>query len=108
MANYILSRQATTDLTEIYYYYAFEKEEPTYADTLQDKLLKRFSWLADNPGIGHWKPSEEKSKSFRFLAVDSYYIVYRESNSGNIEISRIYHQSRNLQNLLLEEKKEQS
>lgn len=107
MSSYILSRQAARDLTEIYYYYAYEKEELIYAETLQDKLLEKFRWLADNPGVGHWKANEEKSKSFRFLGVDSYYIVYRESLSGNIEISRIYHQSRNLESLLLDERRGQ-
>ncbi len=93
MNRFRISRQADKDLEDIWIYLA--QIDPIAADTLIAKLLNRFPMLAKFPEMG--KSRNELLLELRSFPVKPYIIFYRWSEQL-IEIVRVLHQSRDIEN----------
>lgn len=87
--------QAENDLLEAWLYIA--KDNIKAADILLDELEERFFMLADNPLMGTLRPDIAPEFHF-FPTKNNYFIMYRPI-SGGIEIVRVLHIARDLQNM---------
>ncbi len=96
MKRFVLTQRAKQDVNEIWDYIATDNIEA--ADRVLDALDRAIVKLAKTPGIGHWR-EELTGKRHRFFLVHSYLIVYRPETKP-LQIIRILHASRDLQNTL--------
>ena len=97
MNRYRLSDLAKEELINIWMYIA--QDNPTAADQQLDTLHKKFQLLADNPGIGR-RRQEFSSDNLHSFPHDSYVIFYEPREKKSIEISRVLHETRNIETLL--------
>jgi toxin ParE1/3/4 len=86
--------QAEEDLIDIWIYIAEDKLSA--ADRLLDKIDAKISLLADQPRLGPARPDIELE--LRHFPVGNYLILYREI-AGGIEVVRVVHGARRLDNL---------
>lgn len=89
---------AEDDLLDIYDRIA--NEYPDKAAEFTDKLDKKIKNLASNPLLGRVTRDDKLSQyGYRFLVIGSYLVFY-VIRDKTIEIHRIIHGSRNLNNIL--------
>lgn len=91
MSRYRLSRQARSDLDDIWLYIA--PDSLTAADRLIDALLAKFQVLATQPGMGRMR--DELAASVRSFPVGSYVIFYRATQDG-IDVVRVLSRYRDI------------
>ena len=96
MKQIILSAPAKLDLLNIWDYISEDSSETT-ADNFIDRITEKFCLLATQPEMGRQRP--ELQLGLRSHAVFNYIIFYRISDSG-LEIVRVLHGSRDIDNLL--------
>ena len=88
MANYLLSRQAIKDLTEIWMYTC-----STWSDIQADKyyelLTGAFVTISNNPDLG--KSYDDVSIGLLGIRVGQHLIFYRMSKENQIQILRVLH-----------------
>ncbi len=88
MANYVLSRQAIEDLTEIWMYTC-----STWSDIQADKyyelLTGAFVTISNNPDLG--KSYDDVSIGLLGIRVGQHLIFYRMSKENQIQILRVLH-----------------
>jgi toxin ParE1/3/4 len=89
-----LSSQAQRDLDEIWLFIA--EDNPDAADRFHDLLLSKFLTLAGQPSIG--RSRRELQPNMYGFPVGNYVIFYRET-SQHIEIIRVLHGARDIENL---------
>lgn len=94
MANVKISAFAESDLREIWAYVA--ENNPSAADKLLKELLQKIRLLADNPELG--KERSEIVVNLRSLPVRKY-IVFYSLNEDAVEIYRVLHASRNIEEM---------
>jgi toxin ParE1/3/4 len=92
MAKYILTEPADTDLDEILSYVA--KENIDAALALNDKFTNRFEMLAENPKAG--RERKEFRHDARSFPEGNYLIICRLISPEDIEILRVLHGARDL------------
>jgi toxin ParE1/3/4 len=90
MADYRLSGKADEDLTEIYRF-SLERFGRARANAYLLALEERFTFLAENPALGHNIDMIRKGY-FRYEHV-SHSIFYTRKNAGTIIIVRVLHNS---------------
>jgi len=90
----IRSRQASTDLDDIWLHIALDN--PTAADRLIDRIVARCHRLADHPNLGPARP--EIAPDARALVVGDYLALYR-TKGADVEIVRVVHGARRLTGL---------
>jgi toxin ParE1/3/4 len=95
MAQFHLSRDAKTDLLEIWSYIAEDSFKS--ADKLLDKFEQTFEKLAEFPGIG--RARDELAQGIRSFPEGNYVILYKLMGSG-VEIHRIIHGARDISRLI--------
>jgi len=93
---FVLTRLAQRDLEEISAYVANDSVKA--ATRILDDLEAKIRALARNPGMGHAR-EDLADKRHRFFPTGSYLIVYR-SETKPLQILRILHASRDVQELL--------
>jgi toxin ParE1/3/4 len=96
MKRLVLTPLAAGDLNQIWDYIAEDSLEA--ADRVLDDIEQTLQQLAAHPGIGHLR-QDLADERHRFFPVHSYLIVYRTENDA-LQIIRILHASRDVQNLL--------
>ena len=94
---YILAPAAARELAGIWRYIKKESNQET-ADRVESVLRSKFTYLAEFPGAGHWRPDLTDAK-VRFFHVYSYLIVYRPE-AKPLQIVTILHASRDLTKIL--------
>lgn len=87
--------EAESDLDEIWWYIA--QDSPDNADRFLDRLQERFLALADFPKMGISR--DDIQAGLRSQPVGNYLIFYFPLADG-IEIVRVLHGSRDVENLL--------
>jgi toxin ParE1/3/4 len=96
MGLFILTEQAAADIDEIWEYIAESNIDA--ADRSIERLLEAMQKLADRPGMGRTR-SELADSRHRFWVENPYLIVYRV-DTDPLQIIRVLHGARNLENLL--------
>ncbi len=98
--NYTISVKAAEDLENIWLY-SFENWSFEQADRYINLIFDEIEYLADNPKTG--KDFSHIRDRYRCSKVKSHLIFYRQtSNSVDIEMIRILHQSMDIENRLAE------
>ncbi len=92
MNRFKISQQANIDLEDLWVY--FNDKDSLAADLLLTKVLNKFPMLAQFPEMG--KNRNDLSKGLRSFSVKPYIIFYKQMKDS-IEIVRILHQSRNIE-----------
>lgn len=93
MTRYRVSREAESDLDEIFLYWA-ERAGLEASDRLIDSITDRFWLLGEYPDAG--KPSDEMAAGVRCFPAGKYLIYYRRTR-GRTETLRIFHGARDQQ-----------
>jgi toxin ParE1/3/4 len=93
MNRYRLSRRAEQDLEDIWFYIA--QNDQVAADLLIAKILDKFPMLAKFPDMG--KKRDDFLEGLQSFPIKPYIIFYNRT-SDRIEIVRILHQSRDIEN----------
>jgi toxin ParE1/3/4 len=88
-----ISPRATSDLIEIWSYIA--DDSVANADAFIDRLYETIQLLAHNPGSGRHR--EELAPGIQSLPFGRYIIFYR-AVPGTIEIVRVLHSARDIEN----------
>ena len=99
MPNYYLTNQAVEDLSLIWEY-AVETWSETQADKYYNSLLDTCNTISQNPDLG--KNYEGITKYLFGLKISRHIIFYRKISSGQVEITRILHESMDLKTRILE------
>jgi toxin ParE1/3/4 len=94
MNSYRLLKAAEKDMEDLWFY--LSQRNGIAADRLVAKLFNRFPMLAQFPAMG--KSRDELSVGLRSFPVKPYVVFYMERPNG-IEITRIIHQSRDLEDI---------
>jgi toxin ParE1/3/4 len=92
---YRLSPQAKSELEAIGDYIA--EDSPANAERFIDRLTEKFFALGRNPRIGRARP--ELRSDLRSFPYGAYLILYRIIDGG-VEIVRVVHAARNLDDLV--------
>jgi len=97
VAGFRLTVKALQDVAEIVTY-LHREVSPTVANNAELKLFAVFNDLAELQAIGH-RRTELTSKNLLFQAAKPYVIVFRRLK-GNVEVTRVFHGSRDIKSLL--------
>lgn len=91
------SRFVDNDLLEIWEYIG--RDDQDAADRVIRAAFTTFNLIAANPSIGHSVPDFEDLRFFPVSSFRNYLVFYRQIPSG-IEIVRVLHGARNLDEIL--------
>lgn len=94
MAQLRISPRAISDLIEIWSYIADDSE--AHADGFVDKIHDAMELLARQPGLGRRR--DELAPGIQSFAVGRYIVFYRRV-TGAIEIVRVLHGARDIENI---------
>lgn len=95
MGQVIISPEAEADLLEIWDYIAQSNE--VAADRLLDSIDQKLTLLSDSPYVG--KERDDLSIELRSFPIKNYVIFYRPVDGG-IEVVRVLHGARDIENLI--------
>lgn len=95
MKHFRLALQAQIDLDDIWVFIAEDSVEA--ADRFHDLLLTKFLVIAEQPMIG--RSREDLRPELRGFVVGNYIIFYRNTLE-HIEIVRVLHGARDIENIL--------
>lgn len=98
MSRYVLTDEAKQDLLDIRQYLR-EEAGVRVALAVVRKITEAFLFLSRTPGAGHSR-EDLTTDAVKFWSVYSYMIVYNPT-SRPIEIVRMLHGARDLENILL-------
>ncbi|MGE3311308.1 MAG: type II toxin-antitoxin system RelE/ParE family toxin [Limisphaerales bacterium] len=98
MAEFRKSRLVDQDLLEIWLYIA--RDNPDAADRVIRAAETTFTTLAQSPDLGRLRKFGRRIRSFRVQGFSNYLVFYRETELGVVEIVRVLHGARNLEELL--------
>jgi len=96
MSGYVISREADSDLDDLWDYIAADSVDA--ADRLTAKLMDAFEALARHPGMGH-KRNDLTDYPVLFWPVGNYLVVYRTERS-RVEIVAVVHGARDIPTFL--------
>ncbi len=98
MANYIISRKAIDDLSDIWKY-TFDKWSVKQADQYYNQIIKAFESLSINPSLGKiYFQSDVLIKGYK---VRRHIIFYCFSKENNLLIIRILHEKMDVKNHII-------
>jgi toxin ParE1/3/4 len=98
MPKVIMRPRAKTDLLDIWHYIADDNEER--ADSFVDRVEEKIKNIASNPLMG--RSREELSDRLRSWPIKPYIVFYLPLSDG-VEVVRVLHGSRDIDNILFEE-----
>ena len=98
------SKNAKTDLQDIYEYIAYELFEPQYAKDQVERIMASVRKLEDMPmRFAVYKEEPWKSKGVRFVPVDNYLVFYLPNEDDKcISIVRIMYGGRDIKKQIVE------
>ena len=96
MSEFVLTQVAKADLLKIIEY--LEGDNPSAVLKVVDALDDAMQLLADNPGMGHFRP-DLTPQDVRFWSVLRYLVIYRRDTKP-LEIVRVLHGKRDVRRLL--------
>ena len=96
MKRSVFTPLAKQDVNDIWNYMADDSIEAV--DRVLDALDNAMITLAKSPGIGHWR-EVLTDKRHRFFLVYSYLVIYRHETKP-LQIIRVLHAARDVQNIL--------
>ena len=99
MVNYLLTKKAVEDLTNIWNY-TFDQWSEQQADNYYEMLISNFEEIANNPKLG--KKYEGIKADLLGLQTNKHIIFYRKITDKKVEITRVLHGTMDLKNRLLE------
>ena len=85
--------QFRRDVSDAWLYLA-EEASPERADRFIDAVTRTIETIRETPGIGRPRPEFSVPGVRSFRTARRYLIYYRLSESGEIELLRLYHTSR--------------
>lgn len=94
MAEVVVSPRAETDLQDIWFNIAIDN--PTAADRVLLEIGESLGRLSDFPEMG--SPRPELAPTARILVVRNYFVLY-EPIAGGVEVVRVLHGARNLDDI---------
>ena len=97
MIRYELSRDAASDLSDIWNYVE-SRSDSSIADRLIAEIRTKMVFLSNAPAVGH-RRSESTHPELRYFAVYSYLIVYRPMTKP-LQIVSILHGMRDIERIL--------
>ena len=95
MAEYLITKKAVHDLSEIWEY-TVETWSEKQADKYYNLLLDSFQQIADKPELG--KNYKGITKKLYGLKIKKHIVFYRKLTDQHIEITRILHGQMDLKN----------
>jgi plasmid stabilization system protein ParE len=95
---YILSEAGRSDLLRIWLYIFQESGSPDQADRVLLKLREAMALLSEQPDAGHLR-EDLTAKPVKFWSVFDYLVVY-DPHSRPVQILRVLHGARDVENLL--------
>jgi toxin ParE1/3/4 len=96
-----LSRAARLDLFEIADYIA--ADNPVAAQKLIDEIEKACERLAAMPTVGHRRKDLTPDPDVRFYCVRDYYLVIYRKGTKPLQIARVLHSARDIEEELRED-----
>jgi plasmid stabilization system protein ParE len=96
VSEFVLTQVAKADLLKIIEY--LEGDNPSAVLKVVDALDDAMQLLADNPGMGHFRP-DLTPQDVRFWSVFRYLVIYRPDTKP-LEIVRVLHGKRDVRRLL--------
>jgi toxin ParE1/3/4 len=95
---HILAPAASSDLDDIWYYIARESGSIERADRQVESITERFYLLSRYPYIG--RERNDLRPGLRSFTVDSYVIIYRVTEEGDVLILHVPHGRQDLQQIV--------
>ena len=92
-----LSRQAESDLADIWHYIASESGSVEVADLFIDSITSRFLLLADHPYVGRLR--DDLRPGLRSFPLGQYVIIYR-IDGADVLVLHVLHSRRDIGNIL--------
>jgi toxin ParE1/3/4 len=99
--NFQVAPEAEADLDEIWLYLAQESGNPIIATRVVNSITDRFVLLAKFPNMGRSRDPDLLGRR-RSFPIDRYVIFYRVQ-SGQVQILRVLHGSRDVQAIFADE-----
>lgn len=96
MSEFIIAPRAELDLIEIWEYIA--RGGVDAADRVLAEIRREMRFIADNPGIGHYR-ADLTDEPLRFWLMHSYFIIYR-ADVQPLQIARVLSRFRNIKRIL--------
>jgi toxin ParE1/3/4 len=96
MGQIIQTPEARDDIAEIWLYIALTQDNQPAADQLLESINGKLILISNSPYLGQAR--EEVAASLRIFPVGKYILFYRPI-SGGIELVRVMHGTRDIQNL---------
>ena len=96
MVKIVWTELSINDLKEIFGYISMDSIR--YATITVNKIYRRTQIITDNPFIGRIVP-EYNDKLLRELITDNYRIIYRIKSDIQVDILRVFHSARLLENI---------
>jgi antitoxin ParD1/3/4/toxin ParE1/3/4 len=96
---YVLAPEAALDFIQIWRYIK-KQSNLEMADHVESVIRGKIVFLAENPGVGHWRKTLTR-EAVRFFPVYSYLVVYRPETKP-LQIVAILHGRRDVERILKE------
>lgn len=97
MGQIIRSPEARDDLAEIWLYIAIAQDNQAAADQVLESINQKLILLSDSPLLG--RERQDLAVGLRSFPAGSYVIFYRPIDGG-IDVVRVLHGARNVEELL--------
>ena len=94
MSRFILDPEVRRDLDEIWNFIGVERDNPTAARRLVERLFEAFSALAKQPFLGEAR--KDLGANVRAFVVRPYVVLYRPQPNG-VQIAQVVHSARDIQ-----------
>lgn len=94
---YVLAPEAAQDLVRIWRYIK-NNAGLEMADRVESVIREKISYLAANPGAGHWR-KDLTDEPVKFFSIYAYLIVYRPEKIP-VQVVAILHGRRDVEQLL--------
>jgi plasmid stabilization system protein ParE len=94
VSRFSLDPEVRQDLDDIWNFIGIEKDNPTAARHLIERLFEAFSSLARQPLLGQQR--EDLGLNVRAFVVRPYVVLYRP-HAGEVRIAQVVHSARDIQ-----------
>jgi|SRR5579884_162415 len=96
-SRYVLAPETARDLVDIWFYIKNQTDKKV-ADRIESAIRNRIEFLANHPGVGHWR-RDLTELEVKFFPVFSYLIVYRHKTKP-LQVISILHGRRDVEKIL--------
>lgn len=96
-SRYVLAPEAAQDLVDIWLYIRRQTSDAV-ADHIESAIRSRIVFIANNPGVGHWRRDLTEAE-VKFFPVFSYLVVYTPKTKP-LQVVSILHGRRDVERIL--------